>query len=64
MEAAHDRIDGVDSAKDYRQLPPAVRPDETIATVDVDPVPDPEAGRNVDQHLSCPGPEPEPGRKR
>jgi len=35
---------------DYRTLPPGVRLDETIATVDADSVPDPAAGRNVDQH--------------
>jgi hypothetical protein len=50
MEAADDRTDGVNPAKDYRRLPPAMRLDETIETVDADPVPDPEAGRNVDQH--------------
>jgi hypothetical protein len=33
-----------------RTLPPVVRLDETIASVDVDSVPDPAAGRNVDQH--------------
>ena len=35
---------------DYRSLPPDVRPDETLASVDADPVPDPAAVRNVDQH--------------
>jgi hypothetical protein len=50
METTDDRTDGVSPAKDYRRLPPAMRLDETIATVDADPVPDPEAGRNVDQH--------------
>jgi hypothetical protein len=34
----------------YRILPPGVRLDETIASVDADPVADPAAGRNVDQH--------------
>ncbi|MBC2933577.1 hypothetical protein [Nocardioides sp. zg-1228] len=31
-------------------LSPGVRLDETVASVDTDPVPDPDAGRNVDQH--------------
>ncbi len=35
---------------DYRSLPRDVRLDETLASVDADPVPDPAAGRNVDQH--------------
>jgi hypothetical protein len=35
---------------DFRALPPLVRLDETIASVDADSVPDPAAGRNVDQH--------------
>lgn len=34
----------------YGSLPPGVRLEETIASVDADPVPDPAAGRNVDQH--------------
>jgi hypothetical protein len=37
-------------AQDYRRLPPAVRLADTIASVEVNPVPDPDAGRNVDQH--------------
>lgn len=36
--------------RDYRTLPPSVQLDDTIASVDADPVPDPAAGRNVDQH--------------
>lgn len=36
--------------QDYRTLPPDVRLDETVASVDASPVPDPDAGRNVDQH--------------
>jgi hypothetical protein len=36
--------------KDYRILPPEVRLDETITSVEPDPPPEPEAGRNVDQH--------------
>ena len=35
---------------DYRRLPPRVQLDDTIASVDAEPVPDPAAGRNVDQH--------------
>jgi hypothetical protein len=35
---------------DSRTLPPVVRLDETIASVEADSVPDPAAGRNVDQH--------------
>lgn len=49
MEAADDRA-GRNPAQDYRRLPPAVRLDETIATVDADPVPDPDEVRNLDQH--------------
>jgi hypothetical protein len=37
------------AAQDYRRLPPQVRLEETIAGVDPDPVPDPQAGQNVDQ---------------
>jgi hypothetical protein len=36
--------------RDYRRLPPDVRLDETIASVEPDDVPDPEAGRNREQH--------------
>lgn len=36
--------------KDYRRLPDGVPVAETVETVDVDPVPDPEAGRNAEQH--------------
>ncbi|HSU02126.1 MAG TPA: hypothetical protein VLK03_06215 [Nocardioides sp.] len=39
-----------DSAKDYSSLPPSVSLDDTIESTDPDPVPDPHAGRNVDQH--------------
>jgi hypothetical protein len=34
---------------DFRSLPPQVRLEETIASVDPGPVPEPEAGQNVDQ---------------
>jgi hypothetical protein len=37
-------------AQDYRTLPPGVSLDDTIASVDPDPAPDPYAGRNVDLH--------------
>ena len=50
MAAGDDRSRRVEVKRDYRSLPPAVRLEETIATVDADPVPSPEAGRNVDQH--------------
>jgi hypothetical protein len=49
MQAA----DGPDEPKrrqDYRTLPPAVSLDETIASVEPDAAPDPDGGRNVDQH--------------
>ncbi|WP_325598984.1 hypothetical protein [Nocardioides sp.] len=36
--------------QDYRSLPPRVRLEETIESVEPDSVPDPHAGRNVDQH--------------
>jgi hypothetical protein len=36
--------------QDYRTLPPAVALAETIASVDPDAAPDPDAGRNVEQH--------------
>ena len=35
---------------DYRELPPGVRLEETVTSVDADPAPDPAAGRNFDQH--------------
>jgi hypothetical protein len=34
----------------YRTLPREVSLDETVATIDPDAAPDPDAGRNVDQH--------------
>ena len=36
--------------QDYRTLPAGVSLEETIASVEPDAVPDPDAGRNVDQH--------------
>jgi hypothetical protein len=50
MQAQENRSRETKSKQDYRSLPPSGRLDETIASVDVDPVPDPHAGRNVDQH--------------
>jgi hypothetical protein len=41
-----------DGTPDYRTLPPKVRLDETIASVDPDPVPEPDGGRNPDQHAA------------
>ncbi len=43
--------DGVQERRQgYRSLPPQVRLEDTIAGVDPDTRPDPEAGRNLDQH--------------
>ena len=50
MTADDERANDVAPAPDYRTLPPKVRMEETIASVDPDPVPEPEAGRNLDQH--------------
>lgn len=51
MDARDDAAPTRDKAgPDYRTLPPDVRLDETIASVDADAVPDPDAGRNVEQH--------------
>ena len=50
MQADDNRSSGAKVTKDYSSLPPSVRLDETIASVDAEPVPDPHAGRNVDQH--------------
>ncbi|HET8717884.1 MAG TPA: hypothetical protein VFM50_09040 [Nocardioidaceae bacterium] len=41
---------GASTEPEYRTLPEPVRLHETIASVDADPVPDPAAGRNLDQH--------------
>jgi hypothetical protein len=40
----------VKAEPDYRSLPRDVQFDETLASVDAGPVPDPAAGRNLDQH--------------
>jgi len=50
MEAANDQPSSQGFVSDYRTLPPGTRLDATIASVDADSVPDPAAGRNVDQH--------------
>ena len=50
MERPDDHPGSEKLMPDYRTLPPGMRLDETIASVDVDSVPDPAAGRNVDQH--------------
>ena len=49
MEAPRDP-GSVKPEPNYQHLLPAVPLDETIESVDVDPVPDPAAGRNIDQH--------------
>lgn len=38
-----------EAGRDYRSLPPLVRLEDTIASVDPEPAPDPRAGQNVDQ---------------
>jgi hypothetical protein len=50
MQADDTHPSGAKVTKDYSNLPPSVRLDETIASVDAESVPDPQAGRNVDQH--------------
>ena len=50
MTRDDDSPDEARQERDFRRLPPGVRLDETIASVEANPVPDPEAGRNVDQH--------------
>ena len=50
MDATDERSGSEKLVPDYRNLPPRMRLDETIASVDADPVPDPAEGRNVDQH--------------
>lgn len=52
MEAGDkdNRRSGVKVSEDYSSLPSIVRLEETIASVDPELVPDPLAGRNVDQH--------------
>ena len=50
MTAEGDRPRGVNPKQDYRSLPPKVRLEDTIASIEPDPAPDPEAVRNLDQH--------------
>ena len=52
MEAGDkdNRQRGAKVSKEFSSLPPNVRLEETIASVDPELVPDPLAGRNVDQH--------------
>jgi hypothetical protein len=50
MSAAESRPKGAKGARDYSSLPPDQRLDQTIATLDADTVPDPQAGQNLDQH--------------
>ena len=50
MQEDGTRPSGAQVTKDYSSLPPSVRLDETVTSVDAQPVPDPEAGRNMDQH--------------
>jgi hypothetical protein len=50
MQSADNRPTGAAVTKDYSSLPSTVGPDETVTSVDAEPVPDPQAGRNVDQH--------------
>ena len=44
--------DGLAPAKDYRSLPPSVALEDTIVSKEANPLPDPHADRNVDQHLA------------
>ena len=50
MTTDDDRRDAAKPAPDYRTLPPEVRLEDTIESVEPDPVPDLEAGRNMDQN--------------
>ena len=50
MTGDNDNPDGARHERDYRTLPPLVHLDDTITSVDPGPVPNLEAGRNVDQH--------------
>ena len=48
--SAEDRLGKPQREQDYRTLPPNVSLEETIASVESKPVPEPDAGRNLDQH--------------
>ena len=50
MTADDDRPDAGTPGPDYRTLPPTVRLEDTVETVETEPAPDPEGGRNPDQH--------------
>jgi hypothetical protein len=52
MNANRQRDVADDDAPDYAVLPRTVRLDETRTGLDAAPLPDPHAGRNVDQHLA------------
>ena len=43
---------GPTPGKDYRSLPPSVALEDTIVSKEANPLPDPHADRNVDQHLA------------
>ncbi len=47
---ADDPTSRIKREQDYRSLPPQVRLEDTIASVEPDPAPDPDAVRNIDQH--------------
>lgn len=46
----HDRQRVESDGRDFRTLPAKARAEETIASVDPGPVPDPDAGRNNAQY--------------
>lgn len=48
--SAYRRDMAADPTRDFTTLPPPVKLDETIVSIDTDLVPDPGAGRNVEQH--------------
>jgi len=50
MDADGSRPGDKSAERDFRHLPPAVRVEDTVTSLDADPVPDPEAGRNSDHY--------------
>ena len=44
------RYEDAEPGQDYTRLPPTVRMDDVVASVDPASPPDPEAGRNPEQH--------------
>ncbi len=50
MEADIDLAAGAQRNQGYRSLPPTVRLEDTIGSVDAAPRQDPDAVRNLDQH--------------